>query len=155
MNYVSGDKKNQNDCIFCKKIAPDSDEAMEHVVARSQHVYVTLNRYPYNSGHLMIVPYQHVHSQEELTTEALTDLMLTTNRALAALRKLYNPPAFNLGANLGEAAGAGIAAHYHFHIVPRWPGDANFMSTIGETRVIPSTLDDSWRSLKDIWEQLD
>ncbi len=155
MKYVSGDKKPLEGCIFCKKFAPESDEALEHIVARSQHVYVTLNRYPYNSGHLMIVPYQHVHSPEDLTAEALTDLMLTTNHALAALRKLYNPPAFNLGANLGEAAGAGIAAHYHFHVVPRWPGDANFMSTIGETRVIPSTLDDSWRDLKEIWQTID
>lgn len=150
MAYIRGEKKPVTGCVFCLKAAA-GDDAAEHIIARSQHVYVTLNRYPYNNGHLMIVPYAHVASQEDLPTEALTDLMLMTNRALAALRAAFNPPAFNLGANLGLAAGAGIAEHYHFHIVPRWPGDANFMTAVAETRVIPDSLDNTYRDLMAAW----
>ena len=152
MAYIKGEKKPIQGCLFCNKVHGDDDA--EQVVARSKYVYVTLNLYPYYSGHLMIVPYEHVATQEELPVEALTDLMVTVNKALAALRKVYNPPAFNLGANLGQAAGAGIAEHYHFHIVPRWPGDANFMSVVGETRVIPDTIDNSYRALKAAWNEL-
>lgn len=152
MSYIRGEKKPVTGCIFCNKIVGDDD--VEQIVARSEHVYVTLNRYPYNNGHLMVVPYEHIETQEALSAEALTDLMLTINRSLGALRKLYNPAAFNLGANIGAAAGAGIAEHYHFHIVPRWPGDANFMSTVADTRVIPDTLDNTYRELKAIWQEL-
>lgn len=115
-------------------------------------MFVTLNRYPYNNGHLMIVPYEHVPSPEDLTAEALTDLMLTTNQALAALRTVYNPQAFNIGANLGEAAGAGIAAHFHLHIVPRWAGDTSYMTVTSNTRVIPDLLDETWRKLSEAWK---
>lgn len=152
MDYIRSDKQDDGGCIFCHKY--DGDDSAEHIVARSDQVYVTLNRYPYNNGHLMVVPYQHVASQEELSTEALTDLMLTINKSMAALRRLYNPQAFNIGANIGAAAGAGIAEHYHFHIVPRWQGDANFMTAVSETRVIPDTLDNTYRELKAIWAQL-
>jgi len=152
MAYIRSDKKPVEGCILCRKFTGDDDA--EHVVARSQHVFVTLNRYPYNNGHLMIVPYEHVDSQESLSADALTDLMLTVNRSLASLRQLYNPPAFNLGANLGQAAGAGIAEHYHFHVVPRWPGDTNFMSVVSGTRVIPDSLDNTYRELKTAWQEL-
>jgi len=152
MAYIRGEKKPVDGCVFCNKRAADDDP--EHIVARSEYVYLILNRYPYNNGHLMVVPYEHVDSQEYLPVEALTDLMVTTNRALGALRKLYNPPAFNLGANLGQAAGAGIAEHYHFHIVPRWPGDVSFMTVVGSTRVIPDSLDNTYRELKTIWQTL-
>lgn len=152
MAYIRGEKKPVEGCIFCNKINAQDDE--EQIVARSQHVYVTLNLYPYNNGHVMVVPYAHVDTQEALPTEALTDLMLTTNRALAALRRLYNPQAFNLGANIGAAAGAGIAEHYHFHIVPRWAGDVNFMSTVASTRVIPDSLENTYRELRAVWQEL-
>ncbi len=154
MAYIRGEKKPVDGCVFCHKAATDSDDDIEHVVARSTYHYLTLNRYPYNNGHLMVVPYAHIESQEALDAPALTDLMRMVNRAMAALRKLYNPTAFNIGANIGAAAGAGIAQHYHFHIVPRWPGDANFMSTVGETRVIPDTLDNTYRELKAVWQEL-
>ncbi len=152
MAYIRGERQRSEGCIFCAKAARLNDDA-EHVIAHSQHTYVTLNRYPYNTGHLLVVPFAHVESQEHLETDALTDLMVMTNRALTVLRRLYNPPAFNLGANLGPAAGAGIADHYHFHIVPRWPGDANFMSVVGETRVLPDTLDNSFHDLKRVWQE--
>jgi len=150
--YIRGEKKPVEGCIFCQLAASDDDQ--NQIVARSEHVFVTLNIYPYNNGHLMVIPYEHVSSPEQLSAEVLTDLMLTVNRCLGLLRKAYNPPAFNLGANLGPAAGAGIAEHYHFHVVPRWPGDANFMSVVGNTRVIPDTLENSYHELKTVWDQL-
>lgn len=153
MAYIKGDKKPVEGCVFCN-LATDETADQRQVIARSEYVYVTLNLFPYNNGHLMVVPYEHVSSQEALPIPALTDLMIQTNKALAVLRKAYNPPAFNLGANLGEAAGAGIAAHYHFHIVPRWAGDANFMTAVGNTRVIPDTIENTHRELKSIWREL-
>ncbi len=152
MAYIRGEKKPVEGCVFCKKVNGNDDE--EHIIARSQYVYVTLNLYPYNNGHLMIVPYEHVSSQEALPIEVLTDLMVTINKALATLRAAYNPQAFKLGANIGTAAGAGIAEHYHFHIVPRWNGDSNFMGVVGSTRVIPDTLDNTYKELKAHWQQL-
>ncbi len=154
MSYLRGNGKKPavNGCIFCAKI--NADDADEHIVYRSQHVYVTLNLYPYNNGHVMVIPYAHTATPEDLPPEALTDLMLTTNRTIAVLRQLYNPQAFNLGANLGSAAGAGIAEHFHMHIVPRWSGDTSFMSVVGNTRVIPEDLDATWRKLREVWPTL-
>lgn len=154
MAYIKGEKKpSDGSCVFCNKRDSQTDDA-DYLVARSEHVYVILNRFPYSNGHLMVIPYDHVHSQEALPVEALTDLMVTVNRALGALRHAYNPTSFNLGVNLGAAAGAGIAAHYHFHIVPRWQGDVNFMEVIADTRVIPDTLDNTYTALKSAWAEL-
>lgn len=152
MAYIRGEKKPVEGCVFCDLARTDNDN--KQVIAYSDHVYLTLNKYPYNNGHLMVIPYDHVQSLEALSSEALGDLMLTTNRAIAVLRKAYNPPAFNLGANIGSAAGAGIAEHFHFHIVPRWPGDSNFMTVVGQTRVIPDTLDNIYADLKAGWQTL-
>ncbi len=151
MAYIRGEKTPVAGCIFCNLAQHEADHLL---IARSDYVYVTLNKYPYNNGHLMVIPYQHVASPEDLPVETLTDQMVTTNRALAALRRLYNPPAFNLGANLGAAAGAGVAEHYHLHIVPRWPGDASFMTTVGHTRVIPDTLENIHRELTAVWQEM-
>jgi ATP adenylyltransferase len=152
MAYIRGEKKPVEGCVFCSLAASQDDN--KQMIAYSKHVFLTLNLYPYNNGHLMVIPYEHMQSQESMSEEMLTDLMLTVNRALAVLRKAYNPPAFNLGVNLGQAAGAGVAEHYHFHIVPRWPGDASFMTVIGNTRVIPDTLDNIHRELKAVWNEL-
>jgi ATP adenylyltransferase len=143
-------------CVFCGKRhgTPEADAAAL-IVGRSEHVYVMLNLYPYSSGHLMVVPYEHVATQEEMPVEALTDIMLTVNKALGVLRKVYNPHAFNLGVNLGAAAGAGIAAHYHFHIVPRWANDVNFMTAVGDTRVIPEAMDVAHAKLSAAWTAVD
>lgn len=149
--YITGEKKLVDGCVFCNL---PHDPSEQQIIARSEYVYVTLNLYPYNNGHVMVVPFEHVDTQEKLSAEALTDLILTVNRTMAVLRKAYNAPAFNLGANIGAAAGAGIAAHYHFHIVPRWGGDANFMTTVAATRVIPDTLENIHRDLKSTWEAL-
>lgn len=152
MTYIRSEKEPDSGCVFCNKIRGDDTD--EQIIARLEHVYVTLNRYPYNNGHLLIVPYAHIPSQEALDTAALTEMMVAVNQSLAVLRRAYNPPAFNIGANLGAAAGAGIAAHYHFHIVPRWPGDTNFMSVVGETRVIPDELRNMYHELKATWDNL-
>lgn len=153
MSYIKGEKQPVQGCIFCDKQHSDSDEG-DLIIARSEYVYVILNRYPYSNGHVMVVPFEHISTQEAMTTEGLTDLMVTTNRIMHCLRELHNPPAFNLGANIGAAAGAGVAAHYHFHIVPRWPGDANFMTAVGDTRVIPDTLENTCHALKSLWDRL-
>ncbi|MFN8378784.1 MAG: HIT domain-containing protein [Anaerolineae bacterium] len=149
MAYIRGEKSEGMGCVFCE--APDHMDEDALIVARGVYQYVILNRFPYNNGHLMVVPYAHVDTPEALSRETLLEGMELTNQAMAALRTLYNPPAFNLGANIGAAAGAGIAAHYHFHIVPRWPGDANFMTAVGETRVVPDTLENTWRELRSAW----
>jgi ATP adenylyltransferase len=122
------------------------------VLGRGEHVYVVLNRYPYSSGHLMVVPYVHVPDLSGLDQPALTEMILYARHAEGVLREVYRPGGLNLGLNLGECAGAGVAAHLHFHVLPRWSGDANFMTTIGETRVIPESLEDSWIKLRPHFE---
>jgi ATP adenylyltransferase len=122
-------------CIFCD--APGcADEAL--IVARGAHAFVILNLFPYNSGHLMVVPYRHVATLAALTVPELTELMLMTQRSEIALTEVYQPQGINVGMNLGRPAGAGIADHVHVHLVPRWTGDTNFMSVVGNVRVLPS-----------------
>jgi ATP adenylyltransferase len=152
MAYIRGETKPEDGgCILC---GLGADPEHPQVIARSTHVFCALNLYPYSNGHLMVIPFAHVPSQENMPAEALTDLMLMVNRALAALRALYNPSAFNLGVNLGRAAGAGIPDHYHFHIVPRWQNDSSFMTTIGNTRVIPDLIENTARELRETWLSL-
>ena len=142
-----GERATQQGCVLCRLGA----EADDLVVARSQHVYLMLNAYPYNLGHLMVVPFAHSASLEDLASEALLDLMQTSNRALKALRGLYQPQAFNVGANIGAVAGAGLPDHFHLHIVPRWQGETGFITTIGDTRVIPDSLGNTARELRECW----
>ncbi len=149
MPYLRGETTRPDHCVFCHKVEADDDA--EFVVFRSTYVYVTLNLYPYNNGHLLVVPYRHVGDLTELDTLTVTDLMVTTQDALVALRQIYRSPAFNVGLNLGEAAGAGVAEHLHQHIVPRWPADSNFLSVLASTRVIPDLLADTYRLLKAAW----
>ena len=156
MPYISrkrsGDHK--NGCLFCRILARPQDDAEHEVFARSTHSFALLNRYPYTFGHSMVVPYAHVSTPEDLPPEALQDMTLMTNRVMRALRHIADPPAFNIGANIGAEAGAGIAAHYHFHVVPRWPGDANFMVAIGDTQTVPDTLANIHRRLCEAWREL-
>lgn len=139
-------------CIFCDFPAENND-AENLLVWRGAHAFVMLNRYPYNNGHLMVIPYAHQPTLERLDAPTLTDIMLLTNAALAALRQVYNPNAFNLGMNIGTAAGAGIAEHVHMHVVPRWAGDTNFMSVTSGTRVIPEDLRVTWEQVRAAWPQ--
>lgn len=152
MAYIRGEKKPVEGCVFCNLITEKKEN--QQIITYAENVFVTLNKYPYNNGHVMVIPYEHVQSQESLPTAVLTDLMINVNRAMEVLRKVYGASAFNIGANIGSAAGAGIADHYHFHIVPRWAGDANFMTVVGNTRVVPDTLENSYHELKTCWQEL-
>jgi ATP adenylyltransferase len=136
-------------CIFCEiKEQPDKDER-NYVLHRARHNYVVLNIYPYISGHLLIVPYAHVDALDAASKETTDELMDLTKRSQTALREAYEPPGFNMGMNLGRAAGAGIAGHIHIHILPRWSGDTNFMTTVGETRVISEDLATTYHKLRE------
>jgi ATP adenylyltransferase len=119
------------------------------VVFRGIHNFVALNLYPYTTGHLLIVPYQHLAELDSAAKEITDELMDLTKRSESALRKVYSPAGFNVGMNLGGAAGAGIVDHIHLHILPRWPGDTNFMTTIAESRVIPESLETTYSKLRD------
>ena len=152
-NYVKRKGAPSDGCVFCDIAASHSREH-PHVVARSSRTFALLNRYPYTFGHTMVIPYAHTPSQEDMSPAALTDLMIMTNRVITVLRETTGAPAYNIGANIGAAAGAGIAGHYHFHVVPRWPGDANFMTTIGGARTIPGTLNSAARQLREAWAKL-
>src|SRR5687768_7655507 len=145
--YVSAGEQKANGCIFCVKPAEDEDES-NLIVYRGEHNFVLLNLYPYTCGHLMIAPYRHVATVEEADEQTAIELILMTLRAQRHLRQTYNGPGFNLGMNIGACAGAGVAGHIHMHVVPRWAGDANFMTTVAETRVVPEDLTDSWRRLR-------
>ena len=152
MAYILGAAKPAEDvCVFCD--APRHADAQVYILQRGQWAYVILNIFPYNTGHVMINPYAHVDSPEKLNEAALLEVMQLTNLSLAALRKVSQPQAFNLGANLGKAAGGGIDQHFHFHIVPRWQGDTNFMPIVAQTRVLPENLDDLYRRLRPAFDE--
>lgn len=133
-------------CIFCEKARENRDED-NLILYRGRLNYALLNLFPYTTGHLMITPYRHVAQLEDLSTEEAAELFELTRTAVRCLRSVYRPQGFNLGMNLGECAGAGIAGHLHMHVLPRWTGDANFMTTIAETRVMPEDLRETWRKL--------
>jgi ATP adenylyltransferase len=139
-------------CIFCDKAAEQEDER-NFIIHRARRNFVLLNLFPYTNGHLMIAPYEHVATIEEAAEETLTEMMLLAREAQRHLRTVYKPQGFNLGMNIGEPAGAGVAGHIHMHVLPRWTGDANFMTTIGETRVLPEDLAVTYKKLTGAWRQ--
>ena len=139
-------------CVFCRLAEDAAKDESNFVVHRAKHNFVVLNLYPYTSGHMMVVPYAHVSQLAVVDEETSAEMMHVTRLAEKALNGLYQPPGINLGMNLGAAAGAGIAEHIHMHILPRWPGDANFLSTIGETRVLPEELAVTWSRLRTIFQ---
>ena len=124
------------------------------VVARGEHVYAVLNLYPYNPGHLMVVPYRQVAELEDLTENESRELMAFTQKAIRVIKKVSRPHGFNVGLNLGTAAGGSLAEHLHQHVVPRWGGDANFITIIGDSKVLPQLLRDTRQLLASAWEQL-
>lgn len=137
-------------CLFCNRLAqPDGPDNL--IVHRGASAFVILNRYPYTNGHMLIVPNAHQPSLEDLDPPVLDELMRLVQRALVILRVEYGASGFNVGGNIGEAAGAGIAAHVHLHVLPRWAGDTNFMATTGETRVLPETLAQTFDRMSRAW----
>lgn len=138
-----------DECIFCAKQAERRDEE-NLIVYRGRRNFVLLNLYPYTTGHLMVAPYEHVASLDELDEECAAEMMQLTRASVRLLRSVYRPQGLNVGMNLGECAGAGIAGHAHMHVLPRWTGDANFMTTVGETRVMPEDLPETWRRLREV-----
>lgn len=152
LTYLQGDNPTVKGCVFCAK--RNKDDKTEHILLRGEYAFVMLNRYPYNNGHLMIVPNQHTGLIEELDENTLLEVMRFTQQSLRILREFHNPDGFNFGVNEGSAGGAGIAEHVHFHIVPRWEGDANYMTVIGETRVIPQTLEETYAALRPFFDGL-
>lgn len=132
-------------CVFCHKPSETDEEGL--ILFRGQSNFVILNLYPYTSGHLMVVPYRHCAALEDLDEATAMEMMALTRRAVTCLKQVYRPAGLNVGMNLGECAGAGIAGHLHMHVLPRWPGDANFMTTVGETRVMPEDLSETWRRM--------
>lgn len=142
-----GDSKD-GDCIFCTKPAETSDE-QNLLLWRGQHCFVLMNLFPYNNGHLMIAPYAHLATIAELDAATLTDIMLTAQRCLAALDGALHPHGYNMGINQGIVAGAGIADHVHFHIVPRWNGDTNFMPVLADVKVMPDFLHNTFRQIRE------
>ncbi len=148
--YIKRTTKAQSGCVFCNKIAVGNDDE-EMVVYRGEHAFVALNLYPYNNGHLLVIPYQHVPTLEELPPETLLEIANLINQSMATLRQVMRPDGFNIGVNIGQEAGAGISAHVHVHVVPRWTADSNFMTIIANTRNIPELLSDTYKRLKAAW----
>ncbi len=153
MKYIEEDagKKDEASCVFCE--APRKDDREALILYRGRYSYIILNRYPYNTAHTMVVPYRHVPSLEDLTREELSEMIIAVKAVLEATRREYKPHGFNVGVNIGEAAGAGIAGHVHIHVVPRWCGDANFTFTVGGVKVLPETLDRTYERLKPVVEE--
>lgn len=137
------------ECPFCR--IPDGDDREGLVIARGDHCYAVLNLHPYNPGHLMVIPYRHVSELEDLTPEESGELMSMTQSAVRALKTVSQPKALNIGLNLGSAAGGSLASHLHQHVVPRWVGDANFITVTGNTKVIPALLGDTRDMLARAW----
>lgn len=152
-DYISSSDSKPQDasggCVFCEILANPASDEEKFILHRAGYNFVILNIYPYVSGHLMIVPYKHLADLDEAEKPITDEMMDLTKRCQSVLREVYAPNGFNLGMNLGKAAGAGVAGHFHLHILPRWVGDVNFMTSVGQTRTIPESLQMTFDKLKD------
>lgn len=147
MKYIEGiDVEDDGGCIFCEK-PKENDDKKNFIIYRGKKCFIILNIFPYNNGHLLVVPYEHTSDMKDLDSETMLELMKTTSIVIEAIKKTMRPDGFNIGMNLGRTAGAGIKEHLHMHIVPRWNGDTNFMPVIGGTKVISESLEDTYEKL--------
>jgi len=146
MKYIENHEQEEG-CIFCNALKR-VDNAENLIIKRGKLAFVIVNLYPYTSGHIMVAPMAHQPSLEFLDPASRAEMMELVSESIEVLKKIYRPQAFNIGANIGEAAGAGVPDHVHMHIVPRWSGDTNFMSTLGETRVLPESLEATYKRIK-------
>jgi ATP adenylyltransferase len=150
--YVGGAEKSPEHLFF--DIGQSGDDAGHFILARTKSCFALLNRFPYNSGHTLVLPYREVPDLADLSTQETQDLWSLVNRVVAALKTAYQPQGFNIGVNLGAAAGAGLPRHVHVHVVPRWQNDVNFMTATAETRVHPNDLDSVYRALRPLLNQV-
>lgn len=150
MEYILS--KKPEGCIFCK-MPSESEDEKNLILKRARYCYIIMNRYPYNNGHLMIVPFKHIPDLNGLDDEEMLELMKLTKLSIRCLKEAFSPDGFNVGINLGKIAGAGIEAHLHIQIVPRWAGDSSFIAIFGETRVIPEHLQETFKRLKPFFEK--
>lgn len=146
---ASGVDAQAQGCVFCRMAGNPAEDENNFVVHRATHAFVVLNLYPYITGHMLVVPYLHTSEFDSIAKEITDEMMDLTKRSQAVLREVYAPAGFNIGINLGAAAGAGITDHVHIHVLPRWSGDTNFMTTVGDSRVIPEDLTTTHRKLKE------
>jgi ATP adenylyltransferase len=147
MQYIEQARAEPEGCLFCALAAAGDDEA-SMILHRGEHAFVLMNAFPYNPGHVMVAPFRHVGDVEALTDDELMGAGRLQQAAVGALREEMSPHGYNVGMNLGRVAGAGIPDHVHWHVVPRWNGDTNFMPVVGETRVLPESLEDTYRKLR-------
>ena len=148
--YITGAARTTG-CVFCE-LQPLSDEEA-FIIHRALHCYVVLNAFPYTSGHVMVVPFAHLDRLEKLPNDAAHEMMDLAQKMESLLRAVYKPDGVNLGMNIGEAAGAGVAGHIHLHLLPRWSADSNFMTVVGETRVLPEDLKATWKRLREAFHR--
>ena len=153
MEYILDSKESGDECIFCDLPRQKNDE-QNYIVFRSKLSFVMLNKFPYNNGHIMVIPYKHESDYTALDQDILADMQQLIQKSLIALKNCMEPHGYNVGLNLGRTAGAGIDAHLHYHIVPRWNGDTNFMPVISDTKVISESLEKSWQKLSREFEKL-
>jgi ATP adenylyltransferase len=148
MEYIQANKQGSADraCVFCALL--DGTAGEERILARDEHAFITLAKFPYNPGHLLVLPTRHIGELEELTADENASISTGVQRSVRALREASEPHGFNIGLNLGHVAGAGIPEHLHWHVVPRWAGDTNFMPVVGQTRVLPELVAESYRKLQ-------
>ncbi len=147
-SFSNENPNEKKECLFCEK-ANSTDDEKNLILLRGEHCYIIMNLFPYNSGHIMVVPYKHTPNFPDLSNDEMLDIMKLIKKGISALEIALKPHGFNIGANLGRVSGAGVAEHLHFHIVPRWNGDTNFMPVISETKVISELLSDTYRKIKD------
>jgi ATP adenylyltransferase len=148
-DYITGSgSKKPSSCVFCDILNSSASDEEKYILKRAGFNFVILNIYPYGTGHLLIVPYAHIATIDEAPKQTTDEMMDLTKQAQKALSDVYLPQGFNLGMNLGKSAGAGVEGHFHMHVLPRWTGDVNFMSAIGETRTIPESLQTTYEKLK-------
>jgi ATP adenylyltransferase len=145
--YISNAGKTPG-CVFCESVKRNDRDAL--IVYRGEHCFIILNAFPYTSGHVMIVPFEHTDELQKLSPAAAIEMMELSQRTEGALRTVYRPDGINLGMNIGAAAGAGVAGHIHMHVLPRWIADSNFMTVVGETRVVPEDLGTTWEKLREV-----
>lgn len=156
-DYISGsadqNKLKTEGCVFCEALKTKNDED-RYIIYRGKNAFVILNLYPYNNGHMMIIPNQHISKAEMMDFDTRYEVMDLIIKAEIVLYQVYKPHGINIGANIGAAAGAGIAQHMHFHILPRWNADVNFMTTVANTRVVPESLEISWQKIRKAWDEM-